>query len=177
MVSIAMSKMGIPYDRVDVCQPWNESQRPVLPRCLTLSADAANDQACCRLYVCLSTRQRSISYLIMPRTPLNCYRKKYRTSLVLIFIHQTAQTWIQWILYKVWGVMLQRVYKCHMNSVDELKQRLVEVWNSLQQNVIHVAINEWRKRLRTCLHVDGRHFEHFCGARVTDNSYGQIKYK
>jgi len=22
------------YDRVDLCRPWNESQRPVLPRCL-----------------------------------------------------------------------------------------------------------------------------------------------
>jgi len=64
-----------------------------------------------------------------------------------------------------------------MNSVDELKQRLIEIWNSLQQNVIHVAIDEWRKRLRACLHVDGRHFEHFCDARVTDNTYGQTKYK
>jgi len=25
--------------------------------------------------------------------------------------------------YNVWGVMQQRVYECHMNSVDELKQR------------------------------------------------------
>jgi len=29
-----------------------------------------------------------------------------------------------------------------MSSVDELKQRLVEVWNSLQHNVIDAAINE-----------------------------------
>jgi len=28
-----------------------------------------------------------------------------------------------------------------MNSVDQLKQRLVEVWNSLQQNVTDAAIN------------------------------------
>jgi len=34
--------------------------------------------------------------------------------------------------YKVWGVVQQRVYECHMNSVDELKQCLVEVLNSLQ---------------------------------------------
>jgi len=48
--------------------------------------------------------------------------------------------------------MQQRVYKCHMNSVD--------VWNSLQQNVIDAAINEWRKQLRACVHADGQHFEH-----------------
>jgi len=77
--------------------------------------------------------------------------------------------------YKVWGVMQQRVCECRMKSVNELKQPLVEVWNSLQQNVIDAAINEWRKRLRACVHVDGQHFGHLLLARVTDKSYGQIK--
>jgi len=63
--------------------------------------------------------------------------------------------------YKVCGVMRQRVYECRMNSVDELKQRLVEVWNSLQQNVIDAAVNERRKRLGACVRAsDGQHFEH-----------------
>jgi len=53
--------------------------------------------------------------------------------------------------YKVWGVAQQTVYGCRMNSVDELKLRLIDVWNSLQQNVIDVAINEWRKQLRACV--------------------------
>jgi len=64
-----------------------------------------------------------------------------------------------------------------MNSVDELKLRLIDVWKSLQQNVIDAAINEWRKQLRACVHADGQHFKHLLLARVTDNSYGQIKYK
>ena len=67
--------------------------------------------------------------------------------------------------------MQQRVYECRINSVNELKQRLVEVWNSLQQNVIDVA-TEWRKWLRACMHADGQHFEHLLWARVTDKSYG-----
>jgi len=49
-----------------------------------------------------------------------------------------------------WDVMQQKVYECRMNSVGELKLRLVEVWNSPQKNVIDTAINEWRKRLRAC---------------------------
>jgi len=57
--------------------------------------------------------------------------------------------------YKVWGVMQQRVYECRMSSVDELKLRLSDVWNSLQQNVIDATINKWRKQLRTCVHADG----------------------
>jgi len=72
----------------------------------------------------------------------------------LISGHQAAQT------MEVWGVVQQRVYECHMNSVDELKQCLVEVWNSLQQNIVDTAINKWRKQLRACVHADGRHFEH-----------------
>jgi len=70
--------------------------------------------------------------------------------------------------------MQQRVYECCMNSVNKLKLRLIDVWNSLQQNVIDAAVNEWRKQLRACVHADGQHFKHLLRARVTDKSYGQI---
>jgi len=73
--------------------------------------------------------------------------------------------------YKVWGVMQQRAYECHM--ADELKLCLIDVWNSLQQNVIDAAINDWWKRLRACVHADGQYFEHLLRAK----NYGQIKYK
>jgi len=71
--------------------------------------------------------------------------------------------------------MQQRAYECPMNSVDELKLRLIDVWNSLQQNVIDAAINDWKKQLRACVHADGQHFEHLL--RVHVKSYGHIKYK
>ena len=73
--------------------------------------------------------------------------------------------------------MQQRVYECRMNSVDELKLRLTDVWNSLQQNVIDAAINDWRKQLIACIQADGQHFGHLLQARVTKKSYRQIKYK
>jgi len=73
--------------------------------------------------------------------------------------------------------MRQRMYECRMNSVDELKQRLIDVWNSLQQNVIDAAINEWRKQLTACVHADGQHFKHLLWARVTNKSYRQIRYQ
>jgi len=42
--------------------------------------------------------------------------------------------------------MQQQMYEFHMKSVTELKQRSsVDVWHSLQQNVIDAAINEWKK--------------------------------
>jgi len=76
--------------------------------------------------------------------------------------------------------MQQRVYECRMNSVDELKLHLIDDWNSLQQNVIDAAINDWRKQLRACVHADGQHFEHLfilLRAHVTNKSCEQIKYK
>jgi len=67
------------------------------------------------------------------RTLLNSYSKKCQTSFVLISGHQTAQTWNQWIMKS--GVLRSREcmnVACTMNSVDELKLRLIDVWNSLQ---------------------------------------------
>ena len=31
--------------------------------------------------------------------------------------------------YKIWGVVQQRVYEGRINNVDELKQRLIDVWS------------------------------------------------
>jgi len=68
--------------------------------------------------------------------------------------------------------MQQRVYERRMNSVDELKQRLAEVWNSLQQNVIDGGHQRMEKATESLLCGDGQHFEHLLRARVTDTSYG-----
>jgi len=49
--------------------------------------------------------------------------------------------------YKMWGVMQQRVYEMQIHNVDELKQRLVDVWSRLQQSVVDAAVSEGRKRV------------------------------
>ena len=56
--------------------------------------------------------------------------------------------------------MQQRVYEHRMNNVDELKQRLIAVWDAMQQNVIDSAVDEWPKRLRACVRAECRQFEH-----------------
>jgi len=50
-----------------------------------------------------------------------------------------------------------------MDSVSELKQCLVDVWHSLQHDVIDAArgLQRVRKQLRVCIHADEQHFEHF----------------
>jgi len=43
--------------------------------------------------------------------------------------------------YKIWGVMQQRVYESRINSIDELKQRLHDVWHDVQQHIIDLAVS------------------------------------
>jgi len=144
------------YDRVDLCRPRNESQRPVLPPFLTLSADAS-DQACCRRYVVFQ-QYDAASHRVKDTIKL---LQQETLDFVGPDLWPPNSSDLNPVLdYKVWGVMQQRVYEYCMSSDDELKQRLVEVWNSLQQNAIDAVINEWRKRLRMCVRADGQHFEH-----------------
>ena len=53
--------------------------------------------------------------------------------------------------YKIWGTMQKRVYQTKVRDVDDLKRRLTEVWDSLEQSVIDNAIDQWRSRLNSCL--------------------------
>ena len=62
--------------------------------------------------------------------------------------------------YKICGVMQDCVYQKKVKDVNELRERLVEVWARLQQNVIDDAIDQWRRRLRACVRARGGHFEY-----------------
>ena len=53
------------------------------------------------------------------------------------------------------------MYKHHrITDVDELRQRVEEEWDRLDQEVIDNAISEWRKQPRACVAAGGGHFEH-----------------
>ena len=62
--------------------------------------------------------------------------------------------------YRIWGVMQERVYQKPVRDVEDLKQRLVETWSDIDQNVIDQAIDQWRNRLKACVKANGKHFEH-----------------
>ena len=56
------------------------------------------------------------------------------------------------------GDIEQRVYQ--VQYVDELKQRLIDVWHRFKQSVINDAVDKWRNRLCACIHVKERDLEH-----------------
>jgi len=62
--------------------------------------------------------------------------------------------------HRVWGLMQERVYKTAVRDTADFKRRLIETWSNILQTVIYEAIAEWGLRLRACVKVKGRHFEH-----------------
>jgi len=63
--------------------------------------------------------------------------------------------------YAIRGIMQERVYnKGKIANVEELRQRIVDEWERLDQRIIDGAVKEWRKRLRACAAAEGGQFEH-----------------
>ena len=61
---------------------------------------------------------------------------------------------------KIWGVLQQCVYETKICDICDLQKRLMQTWVDFGQNVIKAATDQWRDRLRSCVHAGGRHFEH-----------------
>ena len=53
------------------------------------------------------------------------------------------------------GFMLAR-----LPVLTELKQRISDEWDKIDQELIDSAIKQWRKRLAACVSAPGGHIEH-----------------
>jgi len=53
--------------------------------------------------------------------------------------------------YKIWGIMQDGVYGRKITNVDELKQRISDEWDNIDQQLINSAIKQWRKHLAACV--------------------------
>jgi DDE superfamily endonuclease len=62
--------------------------------------------------------------------------------------------------YSVWSVKQKKVYRTRIADIDELKQRLLQVWVGLDHGFITAAIGQRRRRLSACVKAWGGHFEH-----------------
>ena len=59
-----------------------------------------------------------------------------------------------------------------IRNVDELRQRLLNVWSTIEQDVIDASIDQWRVRLKACVRSGGRHFEHMLLCLIYVNNIG-----
>ena len=74
--------------------------------------------------------------------------EKHQTSFLQICGLQTVQISIQLITRSVMSCsVVYSVYQRKIHTINELKQRLIEVWCGLEQSTVNMAIDQWRKRL------------------------------
>ena len=143
----------------DICQPWGEDELPVLLRFLAVLADASTSQTC-RRHLSFTRQSSGTSHLWhQPAAIVGETRLHWSWRLA------AKQSRSEPVNYKIWGIVHQRVYKCHVSNVDKLKQRLVELWDDLQQTVIDSAVSQCRQPPRACMRAEG-HFEQW--ACLTD---------
>ncbi len=62
--------------------------------------------------------------------------------------------------YTIWSKMQEKVYRRKIRDVNELRDRILEAWNELDQVVIDASVKQWRTRLRACIACEGGQFEH-----------------
>jgi len=47
--------------------------------------------------------------------------------------------------------MQEKVYKKHINDIDELRACNLRVWDKMDQHIIDKAVRQWRTRLLACI--------------------------
>jgi len=56
--------------------------------------------------------------------------------------------------------MQEKVYKKQIKDIDELRARILTVWERMDQRIIDKAVRQWHTRLRACIKAKGGHFKH-----------------
>jgi len=62
------------------------------------------------------------------------------------------------VVYMIWGIVQQRVYQSRVHNINELNQRLLHVWQGIDQTITDNAIDEGG-RLRASVWAKGGHFK------------------
>ena len=62
--------------------------------------------------------------------------------------------------YGIWSVLKQKVYRHHTDNMDELKQRIRSCWKEIDQELINSTIDQFQRRVRKMLPIEGKRFEH-----------------
>ena len=56
--------------------------------------------------------------------------------------------------------MQEKVYTKRIKDIDELRARILTVWDKMDQRIIDKAVRQWPIRLRAWIKAKGGHFKH-----------------
>jgi len=62
--------------------------------------------------------------------------------------------------YRVWGVLQEHVYRENIWTLDEMRQRITEEWERMDQRIIDNTDKHWHQRLGAYVSANRGHFEH-----------------
>jgi len=89
------------------------------------------------------------------------FSTEHRTLCLQIYVRQTVRLTTEFVDWcrNVWSL-----YK-HLSAIpaavtSDLKQRLIDTWASMSQNITDEAVGQWKKRLRANMRQRGHNFEH-----------------
>lgn len=57
----------------------------------------------------------------------------------------------------LWGIIKQRLSKCQRTTVSDWKQKILEVWESVDDDLIHSLIESMPRRIEQCIAAAGGH--------------------
>lgn len=62
--------------------------------------------------------------------------------------------------YFLWGYVKEKVYKEETTTVEDMKIRIQNAFETITPEMLNKVKNEFRQRVRLCIDKQGRHFEH-----------------
>ncbi|CAF4004112.1 unnamed protein product [Rotaria sp. Silwood1] len=62
--------------------------------------------------------------------------------------------------YSIWGYLKQQLNKIHIDSLDELKKKLLSEWRKMSQTYIDKVLASWPRRVLMIYKARGSHIEH-----------------
>ncbi|CAF2529763.1 unnamed protein product [Rotaria sp. Silwood2] len=62
--------------------------------------------------------------------------------------------------YSIWGYLKQQLNKIHIDSLDDLKKKLLSEWRKMSQTYIDKVLASWPRRVLMIYKARGSHIEH-----------------
>ena len=65
--------------------------------------------------------------------------EEYVSTVAELALSQKGQPQTHCSICQIWGLVQQRVYQSRVRDVEELKQRLLDIWHGLEQSAVDSA--------------------------------------